>query len=396
MPFACEPIVEKEFFGIEQLLKWVDREEANLARVPMADFIKSGARFLDDEYLGDSSALLRFNDKGIRSFCSVLGLRYDTLNLIERPSLVCEVLNDLINQREIQARLAGLDLVLDEISNVIIGIVSHSYVSYGNKEFLRDILHLLNLDQTSSSPGQKTDRFSFQSGFSINTQMVLRFFSRLETGKIKGVGGEGKDRSEVGIQFKNSMVGDSAVSLDYFIHRLVCANGLVAPAGRSVNRVIHSGKRDTFLERLQKCFGEVERTIGRAGERIETLRNIPFDPGALAKAELSERIFDIIPGSRSTILEKKGIKKVPNTKLTQAEKINREADIIVSIPDFYGGKYSRPVFQSRYRDGVTLFDFINVFTEYAKTQSLQKRLEIEEKSGALADWLVNNKKKLVR
>jgi hypothetical protein len=396
MPFASEPIVEKEFSGVDELYQWVAQEEANLARVAVADFINSGARFLDDEYLGDSSVLLRFNTKGIRSFCAVLGLRYETLNLIERPSLVCDVLNDLIVQRDIQERLAGLDFVLDEGSNAIIGIVSHSYVSYGNKRFLDDIFHLLKLAQTLSISDQKAGRFSFQSGFSINTQMVLRFFLRVEGGKIQGAGGEGKDKSEVGIQFKNSMVGDSAVNLDYYIHRLLCANGLIAPVGNSVNRVFHSGKRDTFIERLQKCFGEVERTIGRAGKLIQTLMNIPFDSGSLARAGLSERIFEIIPGSRSTILDKKGIKKVAYKKLTKAEKIDREAEMIVSIPDCFGGEFSRIVFQSRYRDNGTMFDFINVFTEYAKTQSLQERLEIEEKSGALADWIANNKKKLVK
>ena len=396
MPFDCEPITEQKFSGIGELYQWVTQEEANLKRVSLADFIAAGARFLDDEYLGDSSVLLRFNIRGMRSFCSFLGLRYETLNLIERPSLVCEVLNDLILQREIQDRLARLDIVLDESTKSIIGIVSHSYVTYGNKSFLDDIIHLLNLDQTSSNSDKKAGRFSFQSGFSINTQTVLRFFISVEGGKIQGVGGEGKDRSEVGIQFKNSMVGDSAVNLDYFIHRLVCANGLILPAGSSVNRVFHSGKRETFKGRLQECFGEVERTIGRAGNLIKTLMNIPFDSTSLAKAGLSERIFEIIPDSRSTILDKKGIKKVAYKKLTKAERIDREADMIEIIPECFGREFSLPVFQSSYRNNSTMFDFINVFTEYAKTQPLHERLEIEEKSGALADWIANNKRKLVR
>ena len=124
--------------------------------------------------------------------------------------------------------------------------------------------------------------------------------------------------------------------------------------------------------------------------------NIPFDSTSLAKAGLSERIFEIIPDSRSTILEEKKIKKVAYKKLTKAERIDREADIIDNIPDCFGGEFSLRVFQSSYRNNSTMFDFINVFTEYAKTQSLQERLEIEEKSGALADWSDNNKKKLVK
>jgi hypothetical protein len=394
MAFACKPIIQEEFSNIEKLYQWVKDEEPVLSRVPIVGLIENGARFLDDEYFGEAGSLLKFNEKGMRSFCSLLGLKYELLKLIERPSLVCDLLNDLILQLEIQTKLASLEFVIDQRSDTIIGAVSDSYITYGNKEFLDDISRLLRLD-SSSGAKSGSGRFEFISGFSINTQTIARFVLTVEGGKVSGKGGEGEDISKVGIQFKNSMVGDSAVTIDYFIHRLLCANGLIAPVGGAVNRVIHSGKKATFDERLKKSFAEVEKTIGRAGEMLAELVQIPFDPMLLAKAELSDRIFDIIPASRSTILDEKEIKRVPTKKLTPSQIIEREAKIIGYVPECFGGETSSRVFRSKYRDNASMFDFINVFTEHAKEEPPQARIEIEEKSGALADWIFKNKKKFV-
>jgi hypothetical protein len=167
------------------------------------------------------------------------------------------------------------------------------------------------------------------------------------------------------------------------------------PPQNSAEWIFHSGSRDTFLRRLNNCFEEVERTIGRAGELIQNLMEIQFLPASLANAGLSDRIFDIIPGSRSKILDSKDIKKIGARKLTEEEKIAREADIISGIPDCFGGEYSNRIFKSRYRDSASMFDFFNVFTEHARSQPLEIRVEIEEKSGALPDWIAKNKKKFI-
>ncbi len=59
------------------------------------------------------------------------------------------------------------------------------------------------------------------------------------------------------------------------------------------------------------------------------------------------------------------------------------------------GKYAARVFNSPYRDKATMFDFINIFTEYARDQPIGKRLEMEERAGVLADRIVKNKRKFV-
>jgi hypothetical protein len=52
------------------------------------------------------------------------------------------------------------------------------------------------------------------------------------------------------------------------------------------------------------------------------------------------------------------------------------------------------VFQTTVRDSATVFDLVNVFTEYAKATLPSQRLDIEEKAGRLAKYISDNKKKL--
>ena len=74
------------------------------------------------------------------------------------------------------------------------------------------------------------------------------------------------------------MVGDAAVSIDYFLHRLVCANGLVLPSGQNGARVIHSGKAKNFLSRLDKAFGDVFSGLGEKATYVNQLSDIEFSP----------------------------------------------------------------------------------------------------------------------
>jgi hypothetical protein len=77
----------------------------------------------------------------------------------------------------------------------------------------------------------------------------------------------------------------------------------------------------------------------------------------------------------------------------RAEQAEYEGSIIGFIPKTFAGKYAARVFNSPYRKNATMFDFINIFTEYAQTQPIHKRLEMEERAGVLADQIVKNKRK---
>ena len=395
MPFLCEPIVETQFASLKDVDGWISGNEDRLERVSIADRIEKGARFFDDEYFGDDDRFLRFNQNGIRALARKLSLRPDTLQRVERPGLVSELLNDLVVQHDMRERFEDQEFVVNARSDTVLGSVSASYVFYSNQDFIQDIQDLLSGGQIAFFPKDSLGRFRYVDGFSVNTQLFLRFILRVESGRVTGPGGEGEDVTEIGIQFKNSMVGDAAVSLQYFVNRLLCANGLIVPAGTSQARVFHSGKRESFMKRLEKSFREVERKIGSTATAVKSLMAIPFDPESLARTQMTRKVFDIIPGSRSRVMEEHRIPKRQKPRMTPAERTEYEASIIDHIPATFAQKYAGRVFNSTYRDNATMFDFINIFTEYAQTQPIHKRLEIEERAGVLADQIVKNKRKFV-
>jgi len=393
MSFTSEPITEISFKKIDDVYAWAEKEQNNLTRIPVHGCLKRGAKFLDDEYFGDEYTAFKFNQSGIRSLCSDLGIRFDTLELLERQNLATEVLNDLLAQRAIQEKLQSRELIVDEPENRIIGIVSKSYVGYSNFQLLQDITDLMNLKTSQRSLLPIKDDFDFREAYSINSQMSIRFTMQKEVGIVKGLGGDGTDKTMLGFQLKNSMVGDSSINMNFFLHRIICANGLVAPAGSSVNRVFHSGRQDKFLERLTNAFREVTCRVEQAGKMIEQLSAIEFNPTLLAKANRSEMIFDIIQGSKGQILDEFKISNTAGQGNKEENKIQREAKIISHIPDVFGGEYSQQVFTSKWRDNASMFDFINIFTEHAKKLSPSKKIESEEKAGILADWIAKNKRK---
>ncbi|MCP4579211.1 MAG: DUF932 domain-containing protein [Deltaproteobacteria bacterium] len=395
MPFLCEPIVEMRFKSLKDVDGWLSGNEDRLERVSIGDWIERGARFFDDEYFGDEGRFLRFNQNGIRVLLQKLGLRFDTLQRVERPGLISELLNDLMSQQDIIERFEDHDFVVNARSDTVLGAVSKSYVFYSNQDFIQDIQDLLSGGQIAFFPKDSLGRFRYVNGFSVNTQLFLRFILRVESGRVTGPGGEGEDVTEIGIQFKNSMVGDAAVSIQYFVHRLLCANGLIVPVGKSHARVFHSGKRQNFVKRLDRSFREVERKIGSTATAVKSLMSMDFDPESLVRTKLTPKVFDIIPGSRSRIMAEHRIPKRQKTRMTRGERTEYEASIIDHIPKTFVGKYASRVFNSPHRENATMFDFINIFTEYAQTQSIHRQLDMEERAGVLADQIVKNKRKFV-
>ena len=63
---------------------------------------------------------------------------------------------------------------------------------------------------------------------------------------MKWRGGRDVDETGLGFQLKNSMVGDSSVNINFF-YRKICANGMVSPAGASVNRIFSLWERRKFF-----------------------------------------------------------------------------------------------------------------------------------------------------
>jgi hypothetical protein len=151
---------------------------------------------LDDAYLGDGDTLLHFNRPAFVALCQRLGCRKEFLEKLETPSLASQVLNDLLAQRKVRTELSGDEFVMDERSYTVIGLVSKTYVTYTNDDFITDIEN--RLSQLSDENGMV-----FQVAYGINTDLTMRYVSTHEHGTIQGRGGRGVDKSRVGLQFLN-------------------------------------------------------------------------------------------------------------------------------------------------------------------------------------------------
>jgi len=128
MPIYYDPISEAKLESLKDVHDRIKGSQNYLQRVPVEGFIENDATFHDDEYFGDGDVMFRFNSHSIKSFCQLLGFRFDQLKMIESPTLPSQVLNDLIQQSAIKEKLKGDEFVIDTRNNVIIGLVSRTYV----------------------------------------------------------------------------------------------------------------------------------------------------------------------------------------------------------------------------------------------------------------------------
>lgn len=387
------PTIERAFLDFDALQEWVVHEAKCLSRLPISYMWQNGARFREDRFIGKDEYMLQISIEGLKALCTKIGYPMIALGMVQKRGLASEILNDLL-ESNIDG-MSGLEFVVyDDAKSVdrrIIGIVSKSYFGYSNSSFLSDIHGLLTSFSHNHLAG-----FQFEEAFSVNTKTHIRFLSTHVSGSVTGKGGDGEDKTILGLEFVNSMVGDASLSINYFLQRLVCANGLILPAGRdSLARITHVGERMKFIKKVSDAFYEVSDGLNVRANYIEQLNRIDFSPRKLAELGLSNQIFDIIPRSKSTIIanEKSVLSQLYSRRLSREEEIDRERMAISFIPRYYAGPLSSSVFRSGYRDNVSMFDFINLFTEYAKKTSTSEKLSIQKRTGEFAEWIIQNQKK---
>lgn len=392
MPFQTKPTDQTRLNSRKDVADWINDTQQFLKRIPVPGVLEHGATFRDDQYLGDGEGLFHFNQPGFVAFCQRLGCRQDILERLKTPGLPSQVLNDLLAQRAVREELADDEFVIDERNHSIIGLVSATYVTYSNFDLLTDIDMLIN-----RLP--KEEALEFKEAYGINTGLTVRYVSTHHHGTIKIRGSNGEDKTELGLEFTNSMVGVSAVRINYYLHRLLCTNGMMVAAAESVNRVFHAGDRMSFQKRLGRSFNEVLRNLGQLQEMLASLGAFNFDPESLGRnRNLSDQIFAVIPGSKQEISTAQDLhlRYPAKASSTEREEIRaaHDARLLALIPRHFGQPHSNRVFTTALRDGATLFDFLNVFTEYAKNQTPSLKLGIEERAGSLAKYIASTARQL--
>lgn len=210
---------------------------------------------------------------------------------------------------------------------------------------------------------------------------------KMQAGIIRGRGGTDKDISRVGFQLSNSMVGTKSIKADFFVLRLICANGLVLPSTSHSGIVNHRGKPETFKKRLEENITPIFKNIKSSIKLIEEIGNIQYDVEKLVDEGGAEKVYNIIQLNYWDSIKRGKLKGNDLRKF--------DIDKISQYPTLYGGDITKNIFGSYFRDNHSMFDFINVFTEHAKEKVGQARIDIERESGVLANWIFKNKKKFI-
>ena len=386
MAFHSELTASVNFTNIDDLLNFVKSEEQTTSRISIYGLIKGGARFRDDSLFGVGKTSFRFNDNGIREFCRHLGVPYPVIKDVSGAGLPTDILNDYLGRVDPE-KIKTQEFVYNEPSSIVLGIVSSSYVGYSNSAFLNDILESLYVVEA-----KKSHKSGFFNAYYENTNLNVRFLSDLQVSVIRTNSGNVGDITKVGFDITNSMVGDHAVKLSYYFYRLVCTNGMTVPVTGGNWRIVHAGKRKNFQAKLHSGLQYMVKGISGAKRLIETLSEIKCDYYKLAHAGMYEMIFDVIPSMRQDIKAYGGGAESQNA-YDKFDATSNQAKAIEAIPVYYGRANSRMVFGSAARAKATMFDFVNVFTEYAQALEMSKIIKVEQKAGALAEYISKNKRK---
>ncbi len=396
--FKLAPLVSKKFDSLEETFTHVAEEKARIVQIPMKGLWAKGARIQEDRKFGIGGTNFDFNEYGFQALCRLLKAPESFIYEMQEKGLASRVLNDAVEHSA--GKMDNREFIVDEETNTVIGIVSNQFANYSNKTFLEDFFifssrgnqHNLFLDLSDVGD------FKFKEAYSINSQLFLRFTSKIVKGIISGDGGQGKDVSEIGAEIVNSMAGGHAMKFSWYVHRLVCANGMVARVGGGNHRVIHRGSTKHLKDRFQARAKALIKNFATAKRMIENLGDMTFDPYKLARHVDIEKIFSIIPhldlkAKMTGMIENNDYSSLPRKE----RQYRKNSDMITQIPYCFMSEFHQglPVFRSTWRNNSSMYDFMNIFTEHAKQLPYAKKIETETRAGELASWISQNKRKFV-
>ena len=390
MPFLYESLEPASFKSWETLKTYIKTTETNIKKIGLEELIEAKALFFEDSHFGTKDNSFGFTEYSYKALCQYFSIPVALIEGITQEGLASSLLNDFMKNNKGRQDFRDVYLIVDENRRKILGIVTSSYVYYTNTEFIEAIEQFLDSDK-----GQENE-VCIDSAHYHHTRLYIRLITRIEAGIATGKGGTKKDITKVGLQLTNSMVGDLPVRVSFFLYRMLCANGLVARTNEIVAMVKHSGYRESFDQRLNKRVMALLEEVQMVHKLLQGLADLQFDPKKLVKAGFGGTILDIIPEMRSTLRQNVSLDGESEIEDPKKRKLWRETTYLEAIPRVYGREHSLQVFNSHWRDNASMFDFINVLTEYAKELPIMTRLQVEERVGEFADYVLKNKAKLAK
>ena len=380
MALKVSDIESFTFYNMKDIEEYASKEKEKVKYIPIEEFINNNSVFMDDEFFGRGKQWVSFNQDSFASFCNTFRIPLYFINELTEANLASHLLDNFLSNSNVKEQMAKHQFVIDSESNTVLGVVSKTYQKYYNKSLLEDLKKYFR---------EVYYNFEVSESYVINTNLHLRLLSpKIKAGLVTGRGGISEDVSRIGLQLSNSLVGDSSVKIKFYILRLICANGLTIDSFNNIGKVMHSGKEETFQKRLEKAISPLLKELKTIPNMLKTLVSIEFIPASIVEVGGAEQVYSIIPLDSDLNLKRK---KLKGDKLKQFD-----IDIITDYPQKYAGEYSSRVFNSYYRNNQSMFDFINVFTEYAHADNieLRRRLEIEQRTGEFVNWIIRNKSKI--
>jgi len=349
----------------------------------------------DDTYLVHQNGLdgtestYQFTSSALKKLFTITGCGplYNSMMLESGFGMSTSYINDILSPaRPYLKKLNGYNFIHKD--GVILGFFSQKYTYIQNADVLNTANEHMSLDKSNS-------QFTFKEATLVNTKMKVRVVQEYTGFKLRN---DKDDITQLGLELKNSHIGDTALNVDIFVHRLICGNGMLVKSNKMDSRAIHKG--DTGA-RIGQILNEANYGYIDIKNRIETLLGIPYrlstdtygEPQSTAKLLLENQApIQVLPDMSEQGWYNPAKKYKDDFIKTQA--LNACANNLDNIPHKYPGVCSN-IFNSHHKkdDERSLYDWTEIFTERAnhESYSITEKENIQESVGNLVSWIAKKK-----
>ena len=342
-----------------------------------------GTRVVGDEFIQvGGSGQFSVSMSGWASLCRKLGCDHRTLQNVHSPGLATLVINDYWAHNS--DRMKSHRLVVD--GSTVVGIVGQRYEPYRHGDLVDSINEFVLRHDSSEGPEtlEGWNKIDNSVGIArvVGTELRVTLpLIEVEHGTTVRTGDECRsDVSWVGIEARNGLSGNCAITFRVTIHRLVCGNGLIRKAGDYGYRFSHVKRKNKLASQVHETLGSMEGSLAGTVAWLKELGGREFCSKDCVSDSESMKILAKILGALGNLGSSW------KNKLRRTRDEGRRAILVEDIASDMAGYRSGSVWKSPYRNNPTWWDFINIFTECAQhCGSLSRQLRVEEQVSYLAE-----------
>ena len=378
--------IQQRMKGWKAIRKEMERLDRDIEYIQVGEVVESvrnlpvleGSRVHDAR--NDPPRMLTFTAYALEKFCESLGVSRRTMKRIKKQELASEVLDDLV-RGPYGRRTLEKWMVVDKKRQSIEGIVSDQYWHIGHDAVIGAAARF-----TGRSMKQRIEETQSE-GYLHRPRIDMRVQLKKVKGiRLEGPGGSGEDKTEIGMEVRNSLAGECAVQIGYTVKRLLCANGIAGIGAREGCYIKHIRNSEEGELKMEESLMEVMRRLPRVAEQVMMLAGTKFDPEAVIEndrtAKALEQAVRTMPGGSRLGDRLKG--------MLREDQKGSAVNMVRELCETERAPISTRVFRSSWRNNATLWDFANIFSEWGRTGREKypvRRRQAEESSGRLCDVL---------